>query len=67
MKVIINGKEHSFDQNNINLVELLQKIEVSPVGVIVELDGEVLNLNNYSSVTVNDGSNIELMRIVGGG
>jgi len=67
MKVIINDKEHVFDLKELALIDMLNKVNMKPTGLIVELDGMILKSNEFTDAVVKDGSRVELIRIVGGG
>lgn len=63
----VNGKP--FDLANLsqaNVSALLIYMEIEPM-VAVELNGEVLDRENFSSTLLTDQDTIEIIRFVGGG
>ncbi|MCX6112469.1 MAG: sulfur carrier protein ThiS [Proteobacteria bacterium] len=67
MRIYLNEKEYVFDETNLTINDLLKKLNMSCMGVVAEVDGDVFNSKNFSNATIKDGSKIELIRIVGGG
>jgi thiamine biosynthesis protein ThiS len=67
MKIYVNDKEHIFNENDLTLSGLLEKIKMSSTGVVAELNGEVFSNKDFSTKSLSDGSKVELIRIVGGG
>ena len=67
MKVVINDKEYMFDEGEMNLLNMLKKLDVNTSGLIAEVDGKVFNNNELENAVVKDGSNVELIKIFGGG
>ncbi len=66
MKVTVNGKERRFD-DALSLSEMLKKLELSTIGIIVERNLEVVCRSEFDILKLQDGDNIELIRLVGGG
>ena len=67
MKIHVNEKEYIFNESNLTINDLLKKINMPCMGVVAEVDGNVFSNKDFSNTTINDGSKIELIRIVGGG
>ena len=69
MKLTINGEMKNFNQTNsgFQLPDLLEKIGYQPQLVVVELNGEIINPNNWGKYTLKDGDSLEIVTIVGGG
>ncbi len=67
MKITINDKEYLFEDNELQLVSILKKLDVSQAGLIAEVDGKVFNNNELNDAVVKDGSKVELIKIFGGG
>lgn len=67
MKIIINDKEYIFEDNELQLVSVLKKLDVNQAGLIAEVDGKVFNNNELKDAVVKDGSKVELIKIFGGG
>lgn len=62
----VNGEERSLDRI-MNISSLMELLEVSSKGVVVEQNGEILDRDLYEQVMVKDGDQLELVRLVGGG
>lgn len=66
MKVTVNGKEKEFEEG-LTLTEMIKALDLDITGMIVEKNLEVMSRSEYDDIIVNDGDNIELIRLVGGG
>jgi sulfur carrier protein len=62
----INGKELSFDVS-VAVTDLLADKKLDPNSVVIELNGEVLPREKFSSYEIREGDNLELLSFVGGG
>lgn len=62
----VNGEERSLDRI-MNISSLMELLEVSSKGVVVERNGEILDRDLYEQVMVKDGDQLEFVRLVGGG
>jgi len=67
MKVLVNDKEHLLEASSMTITELLEKLNIPSIGLVADLDGQIINNAELSSKNISDGSKIELIRIVGGG
>lgn len=67
MKILVNGKEHITEASLLTIAGLLEELNMSKLGLVAELDGEIISNDRLSSKDIKDGSKIELIRIVGGG
>jgi len=67
MKVLVNDKEHVLEASSMTITELLEKLNIPSIGLVADLDGQIINNAELSSKNISDGSKIELIRIVGGG
>lgn len=64
--MIVNGKEMNFKEG-ITVIELLNEINVEKDKVVVEVDFEIIDKNEYSKKKLSTASKVELIRFVGGG
>lgn len=64
--MIVNGKEMSFKQG-ITVIELLNEINIDKDKVVVEVDMEIIDKNEYSKKKLCTASKVEVIRFVGGG
>ena len=67
MQIHINGKPVELE-GSISVTELLvlQKVQ-TPEYVTVELNGEILNRENFLATAVNEGDVVEFLYFMGGG
>lgn len=66
MVVRINGEEREVAEG-VRLDELLASLEITPVGMAVEVNREVVPKRLYPETIINGGDKIEIIRMVGGG
>lgn len=64
--MIVNGKEMNFT-DGITALELLNKLEIDPNKVVVEVDLEIIDKNEYGEKKLSSDSKVEIIRFVGGG
>lgn len=64
--MIVNGKEVNFKEG-ITIIELLNEINVDKDKVVVEVDLEIVDKNEYSKKKLSTASKVEVIRFVGGG
>ncbi len=62
----INGKERSLERT-MDILCLMEMLNVPPKNVIVERNGEILQRDMFQQVILEDGDQLELIRLVGGG
>ena len=64
----INGIEKTFDGGlPATLSELLAKLEIDAATVVAEIDGKIVERQNFAQTELKDQMGIELIRFVGGG
>ena len=64
----INGTEKTFDEGlPPSLSELLAKLEIDAATVVAEIDGNIIERQNFAQTELKQGMGIELIRFVGGG
>ncbi|MFC1843307.1 sulfur carrier protein ThiS [Thermodesulfobacteriota bacterium] len=68
MQITVNGESSEFKDIEINLSKLLElrKVE-SPEMVAVQLNGQFIEMNSYSSTYLKSGDTIEFLFFMGGG
>jgi sulfur carrier protein len=49
------------------LSELLAKLEIDAATVVAEIDGNIIERQNFAQTELKEGAAIELIRFVGGG
>lgn len=65
MQLTINGNSEA--GNFANVTEILNKMDLDPKLVVVELNGKILPKDDYASTTLHDGDSIEIVQFVAGG
>ena len=64
----INGAEKTFDEGlPPTLSELLDNLKIDAATVVAEIDGKIIERQNFAQTELKEGSAIELIRFVGGG
>jgi len=64
----INGKEQGFPAGiPKTLAELLGRLNINQATVAAEIDGKIIERQNFAQTQLSAGQNIELVRFVGGG
>ncbi|WP_027722104.1 sulfur carrier protein ThiS [Maridesulfovibrio zosterae] len=66
MFVTLNGKEIELTEE-ITILNLLESKDLSPETVVVELNKKIIPADNFSTILINDGDHLEVLRFVGGG
>ena len=69
MTITVNGKEAELVAHDARTIEsLLEELNVSQrLYVTVEVNGEILERDNFGSTPVQEGDNIEFLYFMGGG
>ena len=65
----INGVEKEFPEEQMptTLAELLKQLNVDAATVVAEIDGQIIERENFAQTGLRKGQSIELVRFVGGG
>ncbi len=66
MKLTINGEVKSY-QENLTVQQLLEKLNLSPERVVVELNRNILSPDMHIKTELKSEDTIELVQFVGGG
>tara|TARA_A100001388_G_C28424204_1_gene336562 strand:+ start:34 stop:243 length:210 start_codon:yes stop_codon:yes gene_type:complete len=69
MKIKVNGEEKKLeiDQENALLSTVLDSMGYKPNTIVVELNNLIVNSIKWEKVVLQDGDNLEIVSIVGGG
>ena len=68
MKLVINGKEETLDEDTLSVSELLVKKEVKmPEMVTVELNGDIIERDQFNTIQLKEADAVELLYFMGGG
>jgi len=66
IKIKINGKL-SMINDNLNLLELLEKLKIPLKKVAIELNEEIIDKNNLDKLILKKDDKIEIVHFIGGG
>lgn len=66
MKVIVNGEPREVP-SALSVAELLRQLEVSPRGVAVEVNLQIIPRSQHEEYHLNEGDRLEIVTLVGGG
>lgn len=66
MEIILNGEKEVLDQES-TVLQLLQKFEMSPDIVTVNVNGEIIARNAFAEVLIKNGDTVDLLMFMGGG
>ena len=64
--VTVNGQKEPLEESS-SVLDLLERFDLEPQRVIVERNHEIVPRAAIDQVTLEDGDNIEIIRIVSGG
>ena len=66
IEVVINGETQSIPPGQ-SVLDLLQRLQLDPARVAVELDRRIVKQPRWSEVTLEAGAKVEIVQFVGGG
>lgn len=66
MEIIVNGETRKIE-NELNLRELLEKLDLPDARIAIELNKEVVRKKDWETVKIADRDKIEIIHFVGGG
>lgn len=67
MKISINGKMRSFDNDVLTFETLIKEIKLEGRRFAIERNGEIIPKSQFNKYTLNDGDKLEIIGAVGGG
>ena len=69
MKIKVNGEEKKIEltQKNAFLSKAIKSLGYNPNTIVVELNNLIVNSMKWDEVRLEDGDNLEIVSIVGGG
>ncbi|MDP4210523.1 MAG: sulfur carrier protein ThiS [Bacteroidota bacterium] len=68
MKIVVNGKEQSYNESKLQLLELIKLNKVQqPDMVSVQLNGEFVQRDNFTSTELTEGDEVDFLYFMGGG
>ena len=64
----INGGDRQFPAGTPQtLTDLLKQLNINEATVVAEIDGQIIDRQNFAQTQLSNGQSIELVRFVGGG
>ncbi len=66
MQIIVNGETKNIE-NELNLRELLEKLDLPDERIAIELNKEVVRKKDWETIKISDRDKIEIIHFVGGG
>ena len=65
----INGVQKEFPAGQLprTVAELLEQMKINAATVVAEVNGEIIQKQNFADTALSNGQTIELVRFVGGG
>ena len=66
MKIVVNGTSHELPRP-LSVAELLERLEILPRGVAVEVNLQLVPRARHAEHLVGDGDQLEIVTLVGGG
>jgi thiamine biosynthesis protein ThiS len=66
MRIILNGDSREFP-SSLTVTQLLERLEIDPRIVAVEVNRVVVKRDRYSGTVIPDGAEVEIVTFVGGG
>jgi sulfur carrier protein len=66
MQIVVNGETKKIEQE-LNLRQLLEKLELPTERIAIELNKEVVRKKDWETVEISDDDKIEIIHFVGGG
>tara|TARA_Y100000590_G_scaffold457208_1_gene609365 strand:- start:3269 stop:3493 length:225 start_codon:yes stop_codon:yes gene_type:complete len=65
-KIQLNGSPYEVN-NGTNLNQLLNKLKIQKNKVAIEVNGEIVEKNNYPNLILNKNDKVEIVHFIGGG
>ena len=65
-KIQLNGDLYEIN-NGTNLNELLNKLKIQKNKVAIEVNGQIVEKDKYSNLTLNKDDKVEIVHFIGGG
>jgi sulfur carrier protein len=64
--IVLNGNDRQLD-NNSNIAQLLDKLDLGEKRLAVEVNQQIIPRSDFSSFTLNEQDNVEIVQAIGGG
>ncbi len=67
MKILLNNREEEFDTEVMSVSEMLKLKKFSFRMRIIKVNGELIPRENYDSIKIHNGDNIQMLYLMSGG
>jgi sulfur carrier protein len=67
LKAVVNGKDIEIDIENITVLEMMKKLQVTDKVMAAAINMEVVKKDDWHSKLICDGDKVEFLQFVGGG
>lgn len=64
--IVLNGNDRQLDDNS-NIAQLLDKLDLGGKRLAVEVNEQIIPRSDFSSFTLNEQDNVEIVQAIGGG
>jgi len=66
MKIMLNGKDMEISKS-INISQLLENLKINSNVVVVEINENIIEKDNFDNTFIKENDKVEVVRFVGGG
>ncbi len=66
IKIFLNGELKEIEEN-LNISQLLLKLDLDPRKIAIEKDLEIINQQDFEKIFLDENSKIEIVHFIGGG
>jgi thiamine biosynthesis protein ThiS len=66
INIIANGQPHAVEAGS-TVADLLWDLAIAPARVVVQLDGAIIARADFAQTALQEGSQLEIVTLVGGG
>ncbi|MFA5815781.1 MAG: sulfur carrier protein ThiS [Bacteroidales bacterium] len=68
MKIKVNGKDQSIQENAVSVSELLKRNEVGSIEMVsVQLNGNFIDKNDFDKISLKENDELDFLYFMGGG
>lgn len=67
MKITLNNRPDSFDEDNLNFEELIKKKNFTFKMIVTKLNGKLVRKEERNNVYIKDGDDVTVLHLVSGG
>ena len=66
IKITLNGEEREIN-SGLTIKDLVEELELDLEKIAVEKDLEIVNIDEFTQIIIDEGSKIEIVHFIGGG